>query len=277
MAKRRQIGGMQEAFVQLNATSIKGTEMAVKAVEQAGGRVLYAVPPQVLVASLPERAVKELAGKKGIVMATPDPIGPRARGDAREEAEELIGAAQRAWNEHLNLDRRLRAMDSAVTSKAWDDPERKPPHPPEEMMERLRERERAMAPTARAVALALTIPVLVGRIGVGVILVDSADPQFQITDEEEAKVISEVTEGLNMLSGFEPRAGIEWFFDFKPPRLSLALTDFPGDNPNAWEDIWRNAAMEAIGHSASLAGMNDYINSGSLGIAVRAPNILWFQ
>lgn len=257
MTRRRQIGGMQEVFIQLSAASIKDTELAVKAVKKAGGRVLYAVPPRVVVASLPEIAVKELAGSHGIVLATPDPIARRARG----EAADPIGRAQRAWNEHLSLDRRLRAMDSAETSRAWDDAGRKPPHPPEDVMRLLRERERELTPAARAGAPLLDIPVLIGRIGVGVIFVDSTEPAFQITDEEETKVISEVTEGLTMLSGFEPRAGIEWFFDFKRPQLSLPLADFPGDNPNGWEDTWRNAAMEAIGHTASLRGMNDYIDS----------------
>ncbi len=37
MAKRRQVGGMQEVFIQSSATSIKGTEMAVKAIEIVTG------------------------------------------------------------------------------------------------------------------------------------------------------------------------------------------------------------------------------------------------
>jgi len=41
MATRRQVGGMQEVFIQLSATSIKGTETAIKAIGKAGGRVLY--------------------------------------------------------------------------------------------------------------------------------------------------------------------------------------------------------------------------------------------
>ncbi|MFN0086767.1 MAG: hypothetical protein ACKVX9_15360 [Blastocatellia bacterium] len=251
MAKRLQVGGMRETFIQLSASSVKGMEIAVRAIVKAGGRVLYAVPPKALVASLPEGGEKELTGAYGIVMATSGPIARRAIADS----------AHRVWNEHLSLDRRLRSIEAAKYSRGWDNPGSKSLHPPKEIQAHLRGREAAGPITAFGGPRIMTIPVLAGRIAVGVILVDSNEPALQITDEEETKVISEITEGLNMLSGFEPRAGIEWFFDFKRPKLSVPLSDFPGGAPETWEDLWRNPAMEAFGFSASLQGMNDYINA----------------
>lgn len=151
--------------------------------------------------------------------------------------------------------------ENEQTSRNWDNPGSTPLHPPEEMMAQLRERERKMTTAAFAAREVPTIPILVGRIGVGVVFVDSTEPAFQITDEEAAKATAEITEGLNMLSGFEPRAGIEWFFDIKRPKVSVPLSDFPVGAPETWEDLWRNPAMEAFGFSASLQGMDDYINA----------------
>ena len=260
MAKRRQVGGMQEVLIQLSAKSMSSTEKAVQAIEKAGGRVRHAFPPQVIVASVPEAEVKKLAGKSGIVSITADPVGTRAMAKAGDP----LSFAQAAWNEHLSVDRRTRAITSAQKATSWDEPGKLPPHPPEEIMEHFREQERALMPKTRAKALGapiLSIPVLVGRVGVGVVFVDSTVAQFQITDAEKSKVVSEITEGLNMLSGFEPRANIQWFYDFKRPKISLTAANFPSNNQNAWEDTWRNAAMGAIGQAASINGMNNYINT----------------
>ncbi|MDX2032561.1 MAG: hypothetical protein SF339_17940 [Blastocatellia bacterium] len=146
--------------------------------------------------------------------------------------------------------------------RTWDNPGSTPLHPPTELMAQLRDRERIMAAAAPLAARAIpTIPILVGKIGVGVILVDSTEPAFAITEEEAAKATAEITEGLNMLSGFEPRAGIEWFLDHNRPKISVPLSDFPGGAPETWEDLWRNPAMEAIGFPPTLQGMNDYIDA----------------
>jgi hypothetical protein len=95
---------------------------------------------------------------------------------------------------------------------------------------------------------------------VGLVFVDSTVAQFQITDSEKLKVVSETLEGLNMLSGFEPRANIQWFYDIKRPKISLTTSQFTPANKNSWEDLWRDAAMRTLGYTSSLNGMNDYIN-----------------
>jgi hypothetical protein len=106
----------------------------------------------------------------------------------------------------------------------------------------------------------MNIPVLVGRIAVGLVYVDSTVAQYKITDQEKGKVLSETIEGLNMLSGFEPRANIQWFYDLKRLKISMTANQFTATNKNQWEDMWRNAAMGAMGYSADFNGMNDYIN-----------------
>jgi hypothetical protein len=70
----RQVGGMQEVFLELRWKTIRGVERAVSAVENAGGRVLHAYLPSIMVASVPSDQVGRLVGKGGIVSATTEPL-----------------------------------------------------------------------------------------------------------------------------------------------------------------------------------------------------------
>jgi hypothetical protein len=258
--ERRQIGGMQEVFLQLRWKTIKGVERAVRAIEKVGGRVLHAYPPAIMVAVVPSDQVDRLVGRGGIQSATADPLEAGVSRAIDRERSFVI----EVWNEHFNLERRMRAMASPEMNRGWDEGQRQPPDPPAEVLQQLRRREAGAAPRALdAAALAppvMSIPVLVGRIAVGVVYVDSTVSQFQITDQEKLKVTSETIEGLNMLSGFEPRANIQWFYDFKRPRISLPASQFTSANQDSWEDLWRDAAMQAMGYNGSLNGMNAYIN-----------------
>jgi len=172
--------------------------------------------------------------------------------------------AMGAWNAHFSDERREFALASPTIDRGWDaGPVLLPPDPPPDVMEQLRQRERAVQPAvdfAIAGAPIMNIPVLVGRIAVGVVFVDSTVAAFQITDAEKSKVVTEVTEGLNMLASFEPRAGIQWFYDFKRPKITLPASAFTNSNKNSWEDLWRNAAIQSMGYAASYDGMVAYAN-----------------
>jgi len=211
-------------------------------------------------ASMPVANIEKLVGEGGIVTATTEPI------TAKEAApERTLSFAVAAWNEHFNVERRMRALDAPERDLAWGAPDRQVPDPPPDIQALLRQRELEMAPKAGARDLAegapvMTIPVLAGRVAVGLVFVDSTVAQFQITDAEKGKVLSETIEGLNMLAGFEPRANISWFYDPRRPKISLAAAAFTAANQNSWEDLWRNAAMQALGYSANIAGMQAYIN-----------------
>jgi hypothetical protein len=202
MAKRRQVGGTQEVFIQVSAKSLTGTERAIKAVEKAGGRILHAFPPAVLVADVPAGKVAGLVGVAGITAADTGAIG----GKALKAADPQLSFAIGAWNDHVNAERRLRALGSLELNRAWDVGDRLPPDPPAEVLAQLQRREAKLAPQKALKALApgapnMSIPVLLGRIAVGLVFVDSTVQQFAITDQERSKVVSETVEGLNMLAG----------------------------------------------------------------------------
>jgi hypothetical protein len=259
---RRQVGGMQEVFIQLEADAENGIERAVKIIEELGGKVLHAYPPLVIVASVPTNNIDKLAGEEGILSAHTDPVSTEAM---RESSREMSFAIA-TWNQHFNVERRLNLITSPDLGKAWDAPDRLPPNPPPEIREQLDKMEAELFPelaargTEALGAPNFNIPVLVGRIAVGLVYVDSTVAQFQITDEEKSKILSETIEGLNMLSGFEPRANIQWFYNIKRPKISLTANQFTDANQNSWEDMWRNAALAAMGYSANINGMNAYIN-----------------
>ncbi len=258
----RQVGGMRDVFIQVKGRGLAGVNRAVKAAEKMGGRVTHAYPPYVIVASVPVANLKELGKQAGVAGLEADAISSAKM----KRVPVHVRSAMHAWNEHLSRERRERVLASRDLGRHWDARGRMAPDPPEHVVRELRKREAALAPkraARRGVArgINLSIPVLVGRVAVGLVWVDSTVSQFQITNDEKLKVLSETTEGLNMLAGFEPRANIQWFYDFKRPSISLAASQFTSANQNSWEDLWRDAALGAMGYSASINGMNAYINA----------------
>ncbi len=260
MSENIQVGGMQEVFIQLSGKTLKDVERTIKSIEDMGGRVTNVFMPGIMVASVPSAKIKSLARRAGIASVETEPV----KKEAIKLAGHELALAMDAWNNHIGADRMTRAMESPMLNKSWDAKDMLPPDPPGEVMEELRRRDAEFAPMLAMGPLGapnFNIPVLVGRIAVGIVYVDSTVNAYKITDTEKSKIITETTEGLNMLSGFEPRANIQWFYDFKRPKINLTAANFPANNQNSWEDTWRNAALGAMGYAPTLAGMNNYINS----------------
>ena len=248
MPKSRQVGGMQEVFVQASGKTLASVERVIKAVEKLGGRVVHVFPPAVMVASVPSARVGQLKKQAGIVTAETGPFSARSLKAAGHELQSALVA----WNDHISAERRERTLASPELDKSWGVGQRLPPDPPPEVVAELRRREAELAPRgaerAPAGAPIMSLPVLVGRIAVGVIWVDSTVAALAIADTEKSKTLSETTEGLNLLATFEPRANIQWFYDFKRPKLPLTAAQAGN------EDLWRNAAMAAMGYSATRRG-----------------------
>lgn len=261
MPKVRQVGGMQEVFIVMDGKTLAAIENTIKAVAKLGGRALHVYPPSVMVASVPAGNVGKLSGVAKISAAKTEAFAAREL----KAADAQVTSAMAAWNDHVSAERRLRALASPTLGKSWGTARMQPPDPPREILEHLRQREQSLlGPRAAARvegAPNLSVPVLVGRVAVGLVFVDSTVGQYSITNQEKLKVVSETTEGLNLLASFEPRANIQWFYDIKRPKLSLTAAQFTPANQNSWEDIWRDAALGAMGYSANLTGMNQYINT----------------
>lgn len=265
MAKKvKQVGGTTEVYLELESTQFSKLEKTIKTIARWEGRVLHAFPPSVLVVSIPVANVDHLKDIPGVTVVSDDVLSEKQASSDFSAGQ--LAYARQAWNAHVNPERRMSLLENPDLGKSWNEPGKLPPHPPEEIAAHFREQEKThFAPDqnlAPGVAGApdFNIPVLVGRIAVGVVFVDSTVAQYKISNDEKMKVVNEITEGLNMLSGFEPRANIQWFYDFKRPALSLTAANFPAAGGNGWEDTWRNAALGAMGYAASIAGMNKYIS-----------------
>ncbi len=254
----QQVGGEQEIFIRLGGKPAD-LDQATKIVQALGGRLLHAFPPKFLVVMLPQAALARL--KSG---------GPiRSVHTGRIDltgADHDLALAGAAWNNHIDPQRRVRQLADPHRGKPWDEPGHQPPNPPH-IQKLFREQEQEFrriqglqqSPAVEG-APNYGIPVLSGRIAVGVVWVDSTVNDFIITDQEKSKTLNETTTGLNWLGGLEPSAGVQWFYDFKRPKISLPSSSFTAQNQNSWEDLWRNAALSAMGYSGDLNGLNSYIN-----------------
>jgi hypothetical protein len=253
----RQIGGEQEVFLQL-AGHHASVDEAIKAVRALGGRPLHVYPPKFLVVTMPQRAVSQLQAGGPIKSVHTGPI------DLTSANHELRLAGE-AWNTHIEPQRRVQEMANPHQGKRWDEPGYQPPGPPH-IREQFREQEQEFRRIQGLIGPVLegapnfSVPVLVGKVAVGLVWVDSTVSDYQITDQEKTKTLNETTSGLNWLAGLEPSAGVTWVYDFKRPKISLTSSSFTNQNQNDWENLWRNAALGAMGYSADLNGMNNYIN-----------------
>ncbi len=169
----KQVGGLEEVLLQVKWKSMSGFERTVKTVEKLGGRVLHAYPPSVMVVSVPSVNVKKLAGKGGILAVHTEAISQ----EEVSKAERRLGFAFAAWNDHFEINRRMHMMAAPEVGIKWDESQRLIPDPPQEMLLELRQRERA-AGMSFAIALVegapnFSIPVMVGRIAIGLVYVDS--------------------------------------------------------------------------------------------------------
>jgi hypothetical protein len=126
MPQRKQVGGMQEVFLQLKAKDLKGAEKTIRAIEKAGGRILHAYPPEVVVASLPAARAAGVAKLPGIAAASTGEVKP----SALKKASPSVAYAARAWNDHVSASRLEAFMAREAAGAAWDAEGRTGPPPP---------------------------------------------------------------------------------------------------------------------------------------------------
>ncbi len=127
----------QEVLIRLQGSQMQDTETAIKAIEHAGGRILFVFPPRALIAAIPSEKKSNLLGQAGIQSIETEPVDVETMADAGDAEK----AAVHAWNAHL------RARDSSGTRRpsaglSWDAPGHLPPDPPPDVQEMLRRRER---------------------------------------------------------------------------------------------------------------------------------------
>jgi hypothetical protein len=124
-----------EVFVRLQpdpATLTAAIDRAVTAIENRGGRMLAAFPPEALIAELPGDRIDELSRLRGITAVQ---VGPFSASDLDAEVADMR-FVMLAWNDRCAA----RAQGRAVPvgrGLSWDAPGMLPPDPPRHIREAL--------------------------------------------------------------------------------------------------------------------------------------------
>jgi hypothetical protein len=100
---------------------------------------------------------------------------------------------------------------------------------------------------------------MLGRIALGLVIVDGPSDDLRFTDDQRVKVVSEVQEGLSWLGSKAPST-ITWSYDIQT--IEIGVTPDPavsGFEP--LEAQWRDPALAALGHQPGMSGCADYVEA----------------
>ena len=98
---------------------------------------------------------------------------------------------------------------------------------------------------------------LISSVAVGIIVVSGPTPDLQFSHDEYLKIVAEVQNGLGWLGSQSVGGGVSWYYDLR--QVSISTPPGPGGNWEELEELWRNPAMEALGHSGNWQGVLDYV------------------
>ncbi len=226
------------------------SDLIEKRVEDAGGRVFHRFGPQVLIAELPEQRRLHLPEFRGVALgATAEAVEVDTAGLDETGALGLAALKLRETDEFLRAKARR-----PLAGEPWDAQGAMPPDAPPEVSGA----EVAAPAWAQAGALP-TSGRLMGKVAVGVIIVQGPSADLQFTEAERTKIVAEVQNGLTWLGSMEPSRGVSWSYEVRTP--SITATRGPDTLSFAEkEERWRNPTMAALGFSADWAGVGAYVS-----------------
>lgn len=102
---------------------------------------------------------------------------------------------------------------------------------------------------------------MAGKIVAGIVTVDdSSSGTTQFSDDEKVKLREEVLRACQFLASVEPRAKIEFAYDFADVSVSLPAEPLRDDDPyEKLEAPWRDAAMKQLGFPEGRSGYQQYL------------------
>jgi hypothetical protein len=215
------------------------------------------------------KARQEIVGLKGritqqftdfaFVASLPDSVYPKSLTDSTPDQpgtlDEISQLAADAWKS--SEEKTFAASPSESEGLSWDTPGYEPPaHPDDEDHD-----DSPVAFSGGPLRSTGTVTSLHmnGSVAVGVVLVSGTGSGLTFSTAETNKVLSEVVEGLGFLVGAEPRAQISFVYDIH--QVSVSVAPGPTTSYESAEAPWRNAALQAMGYSASRSGSWQYANA----------------
>jgi hypothetical protein len=201
--------------------------------------VLHEFGPFVRIAGAPEEdpaadSLEEFGRRPGVVPDAEllDPVGARG----------LTAFALRATRDYA-----VAKAERPFAGADWDEPEdAETPDPPGDE-----------APTTETLAGGRIEPML-GRIAVGLLIVDGPTDDLRFTDDEQTLVAAEVQNGLSWLGSQAPTGALTWVYDVRLVQIDVAPD--PGDvgfEPR--EARWRDPVLSQLGHPAGMGGVDAYV------------------
>jgi hypothetical protein len=225
-------------------------EAAARAeVNSLGGRVVHQFSPTVLVAELPDTVSMSM-----LTASTEQPVQPL---DAVTEM--AVSAWTTAKAAKLN---RVGLAQSQTEGLSWDTPGFDSPrgYDAPRALDSAGEFDAPME-----VAQSTDTPTsmyMVGSVAVGIVMVSGSAGAEVLTESERIKILQEVQEGLDWLTGVEPKSKVSFIYDIRPITVSSAPGPYVGvkDPYEQFERDWRDAALAEMGYSAGRAGYQKYAN-----------------
>lgn len=229
-----------------------GTRAAMS-MEHAGGRVLHQFGPRVMVMEVSETSEDDL-----MESVSGAAFGPTPSRLSRGTRQSLDITGQLGYDAHRLRQRsafREAKANRPLANQNWDVSEALRP-------DAFFAEEPQMGAEARFApdlpAASPTSAFLIGNVAVGLIIVEGPGDELKFSDDERAKVVAEVQNGLSWLGMQEPRANITWSYD-----IQVVTLDTPPGAGNLTgaqkESLWRDPAMARLGFGPGMANVGAYV------------------
>jgi hypothetical protein len=216
-------------------------------VTRLGGRIIHQFSPTAFVAELPD-AVDLMA----LTASTTQPAQP---------LDAVTQMAVTAWTTASAAKlARIAAAPSRTEGLSWDTPGYDPPREfgtPVAIVRAAVDTEVVAESTGTPTSL-----YMIGSVAVGVVMVSRDTGTEVLTEAEQIKILQEVQEGLDWLTGVEPRARVSFVYDIRPVTVTSAPGPYSGvtEPYERFERDWRDAALAVMGYAAGRPGYQQYAN-----------------
>ena len=239
------------SLIVLSAKNQSETEQALKLIESLDGEVRHVFVPDVLIGYLPEGIEDKLIGRSFIVEINHSQKLTLPYSEKMEPSKSGI----LAWN------RLLKAKEKIIDRAALPEPS-----PLVGDIQLFKDAPPLTTPFCET----QTSDYMIGRVSVGIVLMESNGSAENWTTVQEQNTLSEILQGLDRLSSManDEGANLTWFYEvhYKVPTSYEPIqeqtvpynTGFPLYN---WVFLWMNDALSYLGIEGEWDGLYQYVNN----------------
>ncbi len=221
---------------------------AQAAVVEASGGVTHQYGPRVVIAGVPAVAQRPMDGHLAAATITEEPLALTEA--VRAGLDEVGAMGLEAFALRQSSDYAAAKARRPLNGERWDSGAAQPPDAHEEAgSEALAEQAGAPPTSAR----------LIGRVAVGLVIVEGPTDNLKFSHAERTKVVAEVQNGLGWLGSKSSPAAVTWVYDIRV--VTVGAQPNPADSPSQKEARWRDPAMQQLGFGTGMAGVLSYVEN----------------